>query len=129
MEKQKARKCPQCGNFTMYHNQGISKKRKPYENDKCKCGYLKWYDAKQTHYEPYGDDSDKPSVAIPVQNELEEKKWAEVRERKNEDILKSILLKGALDKVGKDVNLDSFVKETKRIYDELKKEFGIKEGV
>jgi len=39
-----AKLCPQCGG-DMFHNQGISKKNnKPYENYKCKCGYIEWVD-------------------------------------------------------------------------------------
>lgn len=39
-------KCPECGQNTLYHNEGISKKNgKPYANNKCKCGYIEWLEA------------------------------------------------------------------------------------
>ena len=39
-------KCPECGENTLYHNEGISKKNnKPYANNKCKCGYIEWLEA------------------------------------------------------------------------------------
>lgn len=40
--------CPQCGNQSLYHNIGISKKNnKPFENYKCnKCQHIEWVDRK-----------------------------------------------------------------------------------
>lgn len=37
--------CPECKQNTLYHNEGISKKGKPYANNKCKCGFIEWLEA------------------------------------------------------------------------------------
>ena len=47
MPEEKPQKCPKCAGQTLYHNKGISQKNgKPYENYKCKCGFLQWVDIK-----------------------------------------------------------------------------------
>lgn len=40
--------CPQCKDpkLTLWHNRGIGKNNRAYENWKCKCGYLKWAEKK-----------------------------------------------------------------------------------
>jgi DNA-directed RNA polymerase subunit M/transcription elongation factor TFIIS len=44
----KPTKCPKCQQFSLYHNTGISKKNnQPFENYKCKCGYIQWVDLKE----------------------------------------------------------------------------------
>lgn len=47
---EKPGRCPKCGNQTLYHNTGVSKTKftadypngVPWENHKCRCGYLEW---------------------------------------------------------------------------------------
>ena len=39
---EKPAQCPKCKEMTLWHNKGIGKNNKPYENYKCKCGYLEW---------------------------------------------------------------------------------------
>lgn len=36
--------CPKCQDpkLTLWHNKGVGKNNREYENWKCKCGYLKW---------------------------------------------------------------------------------------
>jgi hypothetical protein len=40
--KQKPTICPKCKKFSLYHNKGTSRAGNPYENLKCKCGYIEW---------------------------------------------------------------------------------------
>jgi hypothetical protein len=35
-------KCPTCGEISLWHNKGVSMAGNKWENEKCKCGYLKW---------------------------------------------------------------------------------------
>lgn len=47
MSKEKPSLCPKCKDpkLTLWHNKGVSEKNgKPWENYKCKCGYVQWVD-------------------------------------------------------------------------------------
>lgn len=63
--KQKPSKCPECGEMSLWHNEGVSKKNnKPYANEKCnKCGYLIWLEIENKPSPKAPEGSRKPALA------------------------------------------------------------------
>lgn len=65
---EKPGKCPKCGNITLYHNKGISQKNnRPFENYKCRCGYLEWV----AQNKPQAGALQSPTEAQPSQMTLQ----------------------------------------------------------
>ena len=62
--KQKPNQCPKCGKMTLYHNKGKSRAGNPYENYKCKCGFIEWktsnyyVDSEKAHLKSMRQDED-----------------------------------------------------------------------